>query len=100
MLNGCVCCESKNLSQGDIEKWTKLFRCYIPRVENRHTVPATKTLEKLARRSKFPLYQLFYGGQEPPQLQSILKLAAREQDVLHCGHSINHATFLDVICHG
>jgi transcriptional regulator with XRE-family HTH domain len=31
--------EEKNLSQGDIEKRTGLFRCYISRVENGHTVP-------------------------------------------------------------
>ena len=38
--------ESKNLSQGDIEKRTGLLRCYISRVENGHTVPAVETLEK------------------------------------------------------
>ena len=32
--------ESKELSQGDIEKRTGLLRCYISRVENGHTVPA------------------------------------------------------------
>ena len=41
--------ESKNLSQGDIEKRTGLLRCYISRVENGHTVPSIETLEKLAR---------------------------------------------------
>jgi transcriptional regulator with XRE-family HTH domain len=29
--------ESKNLSQGDIEKRSGLLRCYISRVENGHT---------------------------------------------------------------
>jgi transcriptional regulator with XRE-family HTH domain len=38
--------ESKELSQGDIEKRTGLLRCYISRVENGHTVPAVATLEK------------------------------------------------------
>jgi transcriptional regulator with XRE-family HTH domain len=32
--------ESKDMSQGDIEKRTGLLRCYISRVENGHTVPA------------------------------------------------------------
>ena len=32
--------EQKNLSQGDIEKWTGLLRCYISRVENGHTLPS------------------------------------------------------------
>jgi transcriptional regulator with XRE-family HTH domain len=40
--------EHKQLSQGDIEKRTGLFRCYISRVECGHTVPAFETLEKFA----------------------------------------------------
>ena len=42
--------EAKKLSQGDVEKRSGLFRCYISRVENGHTVPAIETLEKMARR--------------------------------------------------
>jgi transcriptional regulator with XRE-family HTH domain len=65
--------ESKNLSQGDIEKRTGLFRCYISRVENGHTVPAVETLEKFARALEVPLYQLFYDGEKPPQLPNLPK---------------------------
>jgi len=65
--------DRKNLSQGDIEKRTGLLRCYISRVENGHTVPAIETLEKLARALEVPLYQLFYEGEEPPQLPNLLK---------------------------
>ena len=65
--------EAKKLSQGDIEKRTGLLRCYISRVENGHTVPAIETLEKLARALEVPLYQLFYDGEEPPKLASLLK---------------------------
>jgi transcriptional regulator with XRE-family HTH domain len=65
--------EEKKLSQGDIEKRTGLLRCYISRVENGHTVPAIETLEKLARALECPLYQLFYEGEEPPQLPNLLK---------------------------
>ena len=39
---------AKNLSQGDIEKRTGLFRCYTSRVENGYTVPTIGTLEKYA----------------------------------------------------
>jgi transcriptional regulator with XRE-family HTH domain len=60
--------EQKNLSQGDIENRTGLLRCYISRVENGHTVPAVETLEKMARALEVPLYQLFYDGEQPPQL--------------------------------
>ena len=65
--------EAKNLSQGDIEKRTGLLRCYIPRVENGHTVPAIETLEKMARALEVPLYQLFYDGEEPPELPNLPK---------------------------
>src|SRR3979409_18972 len=41
--------ETKQLSQGDIEKRTGLLRCYISRVENGHTVPGIDTLEQMAR---------------------------------------------------
>jgi transcriptional regulator with XRE-family HTH domain len=60
--------EQKNLSQGDIEKRTGLLRCYISRIENGHTVPAIETLEKMAQAMEVPLYQLFYDGEDPPQL--------------------------------
>jgi transcriptional regulator with XRE-family HTH domain len=60
--------ESKNLSQGDIEKRTGLLRCYISRVENGHTVPSIETLEKLARALEVPMYQLFCDGEEPPAM--------------------------------
>jgi transcriptional regulator with XRE-family HTH domain len=63
--------EEKNLSQGDIEKRTGLFRCYISRVENGHTVPAIETIEKFARALDVPLYQLFYDGEEPPDLPNL-----------------------------
>ena len=63
--------ETKNLSQGDIEKRTGLLRCYISRVENGHTVPAVETLEKFARALEVPLYQLFYEGEKLPQLPNL-----------------------------
>lgn len=65
--------ESKELSQGDIEKRTGLLRCYISRVENGHTVPAVETLEKLARAMEIPLYQLFYEGTKPPKVLPLSK---------------------------
>jgi transcriptional regulator with XRE-family HTH domain len=57
--------ELKNLSQGDIEERTGLFRCYTSRVENGHTVPAIATLEKYARALEVPLYKFFYDGKTP-----------------------------------
>lgn len=57
--------ESKNLSQGDLEKRTGLLRCYTSRVENGHTVPSVETLEKYARALEVPLYKFFHDGKEP-----------------------------------
>jgi transcriptional regulator with XRE-family HTH domain len=65
--------EEKKFSQGDIEKRTGLLRCYISRVENGHTVPAIETLEKMARALEVPLYQLFYDGEEPPEMPNLPK---------------------------
>ena len=65
--------DQKNLSQGDIERKTGLLRCYISRVENGHTVPALETLEKFARALEVPMYQLFYDGEEPPELPKLPK---------------------------
>jgi transcriptional regulator with XRE-family HTH domain len=70
--------EEKHFSQGDIEKKTGLLRCYISRVENGHTVPAIETLEKMARALEVPMYQLFYDGEEPPQLPNLPKRKSSE----------------------
>ncbi len=63
--------ESKQLSQGDIEKRTGLLRCYISRVENGHTVPAVETLEKMARAFEVPMYRLFHDGEVPAGLSKL-----------------------------
>ena len=85
--------ENKNLSQGDIEKRTGLLRCYISRVENGHTVPAIETLEKLARALEVPLYQLFYDGEEPPQLPNLPK--RKSGDDIAWGSAGKDARFLN-----
>ena len=69
--------ESKELSQGDIEKRTGLLRCYISRVENGHTVPAIETLEKMARALEVPMYRLFHDGEAPASLR---KLKPQKED--------------------
>ena len=71
--------EEKKLSQGDVEKRTGLLRCYISRVENGHTVPAIETLEKMARALEVPLYQLFYDGEEAPELPNLPKRRTAEE---------------------
>jgi transcriptional regulator with XRE-family HTH domain len=85
--------EEKKLSQGEIEKRTGLLRCYISRVENGHTVPAIETLEKLARALEVPLYQLFYDGDEPPELQNLPR--RKTADEIAWGTSAKEARFLN-----
>jgi transcriptional regulator with XRE-family HTH domain len=58
---------AKGLSQGDMEKRSGLFRCYISRVENRHTVPSIETLERLAKALGVETYQLFLEGDKEPE---------------------------------
>lgn len=70
--------EYKNLSQGDIEKRTRLLRCYISRAENGHTVPELETLEKFARALEVPLYQLFYENEETPDTKSPSSARAKD----------------------
>ena len=62
--------ESKNFSQGDIEKRTGLLRCYVSRVENGHTIPAVETLEKWSRALEIPLYAVMYDGDKPPAVSN------------------------------
>ncbi|HJY87672.1 MAG TPA: helix-turn-helix transcriptional regulator [Candidatus Acidoferrales bacterium] len=68
------------------------MRCYIPRVENGHTVPAFETLEKMVRALEVPLYQLFYDGEEPPELPNLPKRKTADEIVF--GSSGKEARFL------
>lgn len=54
--------EERNLSQGDIERQTGLYRSYISRVEAGHMRPALATLERFAGALDVPLYWLFCDG--------------------------------------
>ncbi len=62
------------------------------RVENGHTVPAIETLEKLARALECPLYQLFYDGEELPQVPNLLKRKSSDENVW--GNSGKDARYL------
>jgi transcriptional regulator with XRE-family HTH domain len=88
--------EEKKLSQGDIEKRTGLLRCYISRVENGYTVPAIETLEKMARALEIPMYQLFYEGEEPPKVPTLLKQKSPEEGAW--GSSGKEARYLNKLC--
>ena len=63
----------KHFTQSEIKKRTGLVCSYISRIENGHITPAVETLEKFARALEVPMYQLFYGGEEPPKLPKLPK---------------------------
>jgi transcriptional regulator with XRE-family HTH domain len=85
--------ESKQLSQGDIEKRSGLLRCYISRVENGHTVPAVETLEKMARALEVPMYRLFHDGEVPASLSRLKPPKDNE-----FGSTGNDAVYLSKLC--
>ncbi len=58
--------ESKDLSQGDIERRSGLLRSYISRVEGGYTAPSLSTLEKFAKALGVETYQLIYVGSGRP----------------------------------
>jgi transcriptional regulator with XRE-family HTH domain len=86
--------ESKDLSQGDIEKRTGLLRCYISRVENGHTVPAIETLEKMARALEVPMYRLFHEGEVAVSVRKLKH--ATDKDVW--GSTGHDADYLSKLC--
>jgi len=65
--------EAKQLSPGDIEERTGLSRTYVLRVENGHVVPSMEILEKWAEVLGVRVHQLFYEGEEPPELVNLRK---------------------------
>ncbi len=74
--------ESKDMSQGDIERRTGLLRCYLSRVENGHTVPSVETLEKIARAMDVHLYQVFFDENENNQPKPLdLPQAPRQKNL-------------------
>jgi transcriptional regulator with XRE-family HTH domain len=86
--------DSKELSQGDIEKATGLLRCYISRVENGHTVPSLETLERFATALEVPLYRLFYEGEDPPETPNLTPRKTLEELAQEEGKTGAEARFL------
>jgi transcriptional regulator with XRE-family HTH domain len=85
--------EEKKLSQWDLARRVGLLGNYISRVENGHSIPHLWTLEKIARALEVPLYQLFYDGEDPPQLPDLRKSKVGRKDIW--GTSGKSATYLN-----
>jgi transcriptional regulator with XRE-family HTH domain len=86
--------ETKQLSQGDIEKRTGLLRCYISHVENGHTVPAVATLEKMARALEVPMYKLFHEGEPAAAVRNVKRPKGNEE----WGSKGEDAGYLSKLC--
>ena len=65
--------ESKNMSQGDVEKRTGLLRCYVSRCENGHTIPTLDTLEKWSKALGISMSQLFADNGKASDVLPALK---------------------------
>src|SRR5438128_1009715 len=70
----------RGLSQGDIERRTGLLRCYLSRVENRHTVPSLETLAKIAEAMDISLADFFPGTETPRDRETQKALGGLSQD--------------------
>lgn len=86
--------ETKELSQGDIEKRTGLLRCYISRVENGHTVPAVATLERMARALEVPMYKLFHEGEPTAAIRNVKRPKSEDG----WGDKGDDAAYLSKLC--
>ncbi len=86
--------EAKGLTQGDIEERCGLLRCYTSRVENGHTVPSLETIEKIARALEIPLYQIFYDGEKPPEIEPLVTDGRRKPPF---GKSASDAKYIQTL---
>jgi transcriptional regulator with XRE-family HTH domain len=60
--------EARHFTQEEIRKRTGMLRPHISRLENGHTVPSVKTLERMARALEVPINKIFLGVEQssPP----------------------------------
>lgn len=79
--------EMKRLSQGEVAKRSGLYRSYVSRVENGHTVPTIATLERMAHALEIPLYQLFYEGEKPSE-RSVVRGATHKAERVRSGKEV------------
>jgi transcriptional regulator with XRE-family HTH domain len=88
--------EQKGLSQTDVGEKTGLGRNHISRLETGDSTPSVETAEKFACAFEVPIYQLFYDGEEPPELPNPPK--RRSADKVLWGDSGKDARMLKKFC--
>ena len=85
---------ARNLSQGDIQSRTGLFRYYISRIENGHTSPGLEVLQRWAKALEVEVYQLFFEGEGMPESISVGEmepLDKGERELLALYRQVNEA---------
>jgi transcriptional regulator with XRE-family HTH domain len=91
--------EAKGLTQGDIEKRTGLFSCYVSRVECGHTVPMPQTVEKWAKALDVTMVEIFAGNeipQAPPKVEPLTSYEKRLFKLLGRVKETDRRLFLSV----
>jgi transcriptional regulator with XRE-family HTH domain len=73
--------EASQLSERDIEERTGLPGSYVLRIETGHVVPSFEVLEKLAAALGVVPRELFYAGEQPPELQNLPERLSADQIV-------------------
>src|SRR5260370_41888138 len=75
----------KGMSQGHVEKATGLLRCYISRIENRHTTPSLEVLQKFATATGIHITEFFPETTRTEALPPDLNLT--DADILFLTHA-------------
>jgi transcriptional regulator with XRE-family HTH domain len=63
--------EARHFTQEEIRKRTGMLRPHISRLENGHTVPSVKTLERMARALEVPINKIFLGVEQSSPVSPI-----------------------------
>jgi transcriptional regulator with XRE-family HTH domain len=73
--------EARQLSERDVEESTGVPGSYLLRIETGHAVPSFEVLEKLAAALGVVPRDLFYEGEQPPELQNLPKRLSADEIV-------------------
>jgi transcriptional regulator with XRE-family HTH domain len=68
--------EARHLTQEEVRKRTGMLRPHISRLENGHTVPSVRTLERMARALEVPINKILLGVEQPSPTSSIPNIPA------------------------
>jgi transcriptional regulator with XRE-family HTH domain len=85
--------QSRRLTQEDMRKRTGMLRPHISRLENGHTAPSVKTLERIARALEVPINKIFLGVEQSASSSAITGNV--EESELHFGRTPSERRLLN-----